>query len=161
LERLIEVAHENLIVQVSLDGGQPEHHDAYRGKGTWDKTVAGINNLLANGFRVRLGTTETPTNTDHLEELCAFHNSLGIPEEDHFVRPLARRGFSDEGLEVSMQSMTPEVTVNQDGVFWHPLSTDADMQVTKSIFPLAQGVECIQEQIALIAAGGTPSITFT
>jgi hypothetical protein len=33
-----------------------------------------------------------------------------------------------------------ELTVNLDGVFWHPLATEPDMQVTKRIFPLAQAV---------------------
>src|SRR5258708_1258606 len=60
LEKLCAIANENLIVQVSLDGGRPEDHDAYRGPGTWEKTVDGIKLLQAAGFRVRLGSTETP-----------------------------------------------------------------------------------------------------
>jgi MoaA/NifB/PqqE/SkfB family radical SAM enzyme len=84
LERLSAIANPNLIVQVSLDGGRLEHHDAYRGAGSWEKTVAGIRLLQAAGFRVRLGTTETPP-TPHLDCLCQFHQSLGIPEADHFV----------------------------------------------------------------------------
>ena len=32
LEKLVAIANDNLIVQVSLDGGQAEHHDAYRGR---------------------------------------------------------------------------------------------------------------------------------
>ena len=35
LEKLVAIANDNLIVQVSLDGGQAEHHDAYRGAGAW------------------------------------------------------------------------------------------------------------------------------
>jgi len=42
LEKLIAIANDNLIVQVSLDGGRAEDHDAYRGKGAWEKAVAGI-----------------------------------------------------------------------------------------------------------------------
>src|SRR5512143_1909700 len=38
LEKLCTIANDRLIVQVSLDGGQPEHHDAYRGAGSWAKT---------------------------------------------------------------------------------------------------------------------------
>ena len=161
LERLERVAHQNLTLQVSLDGGQPEHHDAYRGWGAWAKTVDAIQRLLAHGFHVRLSTTETPANSAHLDEICALHTSLGIPESDHFIRPLARRGFSQEGMQVSMTNLTPEITVNADGVFWHPLSTDADMQVSKQIFPLADAVACVQEQMAIIAAGGQPTLSFT
>jgi MoaA/NifB/PqqE/SkfB family radical SAM enzyme len=162
LERLLAVANDNLVVQVSLDGGFPEHHDAYRGQGTWARTIEGIKTLQAHDFRVRLSTTETPTNSAHLEEVCEFHLSLGIPEEDHFIRPLARRGFSRQGLEIDKTDLIPEVTVGVDGVYWHPLSTDPDMQVTKQIFPLRTAVECIQEQFETIADnGGEAPSTFT
>src|SRR5215813_3055808 len=154
LEKLVALANDRLIVQVSLDGGRPEDHDAYRGAGSWVRAVDGIRKLQARGFRVRLGTTETPVNSASMHQLCAFHRSLGIPDEDHFVRPLAKRGYSREGLELSMANLVPEVTVNLDGVFWHPLSTDADMQVSKKLFPLATAVERIQRQLEVMAAGG-------
>jgi MoaA/NifB/PqqE/SkfB family radical SAM enzyme len=162
LERLLAVANDKLVVQVSLDGGAPEHHDAYRGQGTWAKTVEGIKTLQGNGFQVRLSTTETPANSAHLDEICDFHQSLGISEEDHFIRPMAKRGFAEEGLEVDKTVLLPEVTVGVDGVFWHPLSTDPDMQVTEEIFPLKTAVECVQQQLEAIAndGGGAPS-TFT
>ena len=117
--------------------------------------------MQERGFRVRLSTTETPANSAHLDKICEFHRSLGIPDEDHFVRPLAKRGYSKEGLELDMANLLPEVTVNLDGVFWHPLSTDADMQVSKKIFPLAGAVERIQGQLEAMAEGGTPLMTFT
>jgi MoaA/NifB/PqqE/SkfB family radical SAM enzyme len=161
LDRLCAIANDNLILQVSLDGGRAEHHDAYRGRGSWAITVAGIKLLQERGFRVRLSTTETPANSAHLEEVCAFHRSLGIPDEDHFVRPLARRGNSKEGLELDMSNLIPEVTINLDGVFWHPLSTDADMLVSKKLFPLADAVQRIQQQLEVMAGGGTPLMTFT
>jgi sulfatase maturation enzyme AslB (radical SAM superfamily) len=158
---LCEIANDNLIVQVSLDGGRPEDHDAYRGKGTWAKTVAGIKQLQARGFHVHLSTTETPANSDHLDRICEFHRDLGIPENDHFIRPLAKRGYSQEGLELDMTNLQPEVTVNIDGVFWHPLSTDADMQVSKKMFPLTKSIGQIQAQLQTIVEGGTPLMTFT
>jgi MoaA/NifB/PqqE/SkfB family radical SAM enzyme len=162
LQELCAIANKNLIVQVSLDGGRPEDHDAYRGEGTWEKTVEGIRLLQENGFRVRIGTTETPVNSPHLDKLCEFHRSLGIPDEDHFVRPLAKRGFSREGLELDMGNLIPEVTVNLDGVFWHPLSTDTDMQVSRALFPLAESVEKIREQLTTISLTGKASLmTFT
>lgn len=162
LEKLVAIANDNLIVQVSLDGGRAEDHDAYRGAGAWEKTVAGIRLLQERGFRVRLSTTETPANAPHLDKVCAFHRSLGIPEDDHFIRPLARRGYSKEGLELGMDNLVPELTVNLDGVFWHPLSTDADMQVSKKIFPLAAAYERVKEQLDIMARTGTaPQMTFT
>jgi MoaA/NifB/PqqE/SkfB family radical SAM enzyme len=161
LDKLCEIANDNLIVQVSLDGGRPEDHDAYRGKGSWAKTVESIKLLQERGFRVRLSTTETPANSAHLDKVCEFHRGLGIPDKDHFFRPLAKQGYAKEGLELDMTNLLPEVTVNLDGIFWHPLSTDADMQVSKKIFPLAGAVERIQGQLDALAAGGMPLMTFT
>ncbi|HQV94986.1 MAG TPA: radical SAM protein [Anaerolineales bacterium] len=162
LEKLRAIANDNLIVQVSLDGGRPEDHDAYRGPGTWEKTVEGIKLLQESGFRVRLGTTETPANSAHLEKLCEFHRSVGILDEDHFIRPLAKRGYSKEGIELGMGNLVPEITVNLDGIFWHPLSTDADMQVSKNFLPLAPAVERVKAQLeAMYQTGGVPLMTFT
>ena len=78
------------------------------------------------------------------------------------MRPLARRGYSREGLELDMTNLAPEVTVNVDGVFWHPLSTDADMQISRSLFPLAASVTRIRQQLDEIArTGSTTLMTFT
>ena len=162
LDRLCAIANDQLHVQVSLDGATAEDHDAYRGTGSWAKTIEGIKILQAHGFRVRLSTTETPANSARLEQICEFHRSLGIPDEDHFLRPLAKRGYSKEGLELDMSNLIPELTVNIDGVFWHPLSTDADMQVSKKIFPLAASVDRIQRQLDVMAQTSTvPLMTFT
>lgn len=162
LRAVAGIANDNLIVQVSLDGGHAQDHDAYRGPGTWEKTVEGIKLLQENGFRVRLGTTETPANSAHLDKLCEFHRSIGILDEDHFIRPLAKRGFSKEGLELGMGNLVPEITVNLDGIFWHPLSTDADMQVSKKMLPLAPAVERIKQQLeAMALSGEVPLMTFT
>jgi sulfatase maturation enzyme AslB (radical SAM superfamily) len=162
LDRLCTIANDNLIMQVSLDGGCAEDHDAYRGSGTWAKAVDGIKLLQERGFRVRLSTTETPANTDRLDLVCEFHRSLGIPDEDHFIRPLAKRGYSKEGLDLDMGNLVPELTVNLHGIFWHPLSTDADMQVSKTIFPLRVAYERVQQQLEEMArTGATPLMTFT
>lgn len=166
LDRLVETAGsvpaKNLIVQVSLDGGRPEDHDAYRGPGSWEKTVEGIHLLQERGFRVRIGTTETPVNSPHLYRICELHRSLGIPDEDHFIRPLAKRGYSREGLELGMHNLVPEVTVNLDGVYWHPLATDADMLVSRALFPLSAAVQKIRGQLETIEQTGTaPLMVFT
>jgi MoaA/NifB/PqqE/SkfB family radical SAM enzyme len=162
LEKLRDINSDNLVVQVSLDGGNAADHDAYRGAGSWAKAVEGIQLLQENGFRVRLSTTETPANTARLHEVCAFHRSLGIPDEDHFVRPLAKRGYSKEGLDINIANLVPELTVNIDGIFWHPLSTDADMQVSKKMFPLATAMGRVQTALDEMARNGAaPVMTFT
>jgi MoaA/NifB/PqqE/SkfB family radical SAM enzyme len=162
LEKLCAVNNDQLVIQVSLDGGRAEHHDAYRGPGTWARTVAGIRTLQANGLHVRLSTTQTPVNSAHLGELCDFHLSLGIPEQDHFIRPLARRGFSTQGIEVSMDTLSPEITANVDGLYWHPLATDEDLLVSAKTFPLEKAVQKVRASLLLHEPGqGEPLKTFT
>jgi MoaA/NifB/PqqE/SkfB family radical SAM enzyme len=160
LEQLSAVRNPHLTVQVSLDGASPAAHDAYRGAGTWQRTMEGIRLLLERGFHVRISTTETPENTGTLEDLRVFVQSLGISAADHFVRPLARAGFSQEGIEVSRECVVPELTVDADGVYWHPLTTDAAMRISEQIFPLADALGLVQALLAEQAAE-QPKTTFT
>lgn len=130
--------------QVSLDGGEAATHDAYRGVGSWERTVEGIRTLQAHGFTVHIGSTATAANADSLDRLGAFvQDVLGIPPERHFVRPLAKRGFSTAGLELTAADLAPEMTVSQEGIFWHPLALDSDMLLTRRIFPLQAAWELL------------------
>jgi hypothetical protein len=65
------------------------------------------------------------------------------------VRPLAKRGFSREGVAVGRESLEPEVTVTAQGVYWHPLTFpgDVDLQVKEEMFPLADAVERIRREL--------------
>jgi hypothetical protein len=35
----------------------------------------------------------------------------------------------------------PELTVDRDGVYWHPVSTDEDLLLTPHVLPLAAAVD--------------------
>lgn len=161
LEGLCSIRSDNLIIQVSLDGARAEQHDPFRGDGSWAKTVEGIDTLQRNSFRVRLSTTETSANSASIDEICTYHQSLGIPEEDHIIRPLAKRGFSTEGMEVGKHNISPEITVAQGGVYWHPLSTDPDMLVSEQIFPLSDALCKVSSELkALKTASAAQLQTF-
>src|SRR5215472_1376610 len=160
LQQLEALPHkERLTVQISLDGSSASTHDVYRGVGSWQKAIDAIVRLKAAGFHVRLGTTETPENKQDLSEMCRLHRALGIPDEDHIIRPLVRRGFSAKGMAISLPALEPEVTVNRDGVYWHPVATAPDLLISPRIFPLHEAVAQIKEirESLLLVTGGASS----
>lgn len=140
LARLEAARHTNLTLQISLDSGTPDLHDYYRGAGTWAKTVEGIRLLRERGFRVRTGTTETMHSRRRLRELQDFLTALGIPAEDQILRPLARRGASRQGAILALEDLVPELTVDVEGVYWHPVGPTEDLRISRQIFPLADAV---------------------
>ena len=74
----------------------------------------------------------------------------------HIIRPLVRRGFSTKGMALSLPALEPEVTVNRDGVYWHPVATAPDLLISPRIFPLREAVEQIKEirESLLMITGG-------
>ncbi|HHE46876.1 MAG TPA: radical SAM protein, partial [Bacteroidetes bacterium] len=59
-------------VQVSVDGSNASTHDASRGKGSFDRAIAGIEALLKNGIPVPVRVTVNRRNVGHIEEIAAF-----------------------------------------------------------------------------------------
>ena len=157
LETLRALAGLDVRFQVSLDGADAETHDAYRGAGSWRKALDGIATLRSLDMRVVIGSTETPVNAARLDDLRAFVESLGIDPQDHFIRPLVRRGYSREGIEVSAEDLEPEVTVSVDGVYWHPLACEDDLLVTRRLFPFADALARVHELFhAVLSTGAMP-----
>jgi MoaA/NifB/PqqE/SkfB family radical SAM enzyme len=144
----------DLSFQVSIDGGDAAAHDHYRGPGAWQKAINGITTLQELGAAVSIGSTETPANTDRLDELREFVAGLGIPPERHFIRPLARRGFSNEGMELTVADLEPEVTVTLDGVYWHPLACEDDLLVTRRLFPFREAMAQLHQMFHTVLASG-------
>jgi MoaA/NifB/PqqE/SkfB family radical SAM enzyme len=150
LKRLCAISNDHLTVQVSLDGARPEHHDPYRGRGTWVKAVDGLRRSLACGLHVSVSTTRTPANEHHLDELRHFLMDSGVNDGDHFVRPLAKRGFATEGMEFGKHNLVPELTVSRYGIYWHPLlaPSNPDTRVCDRILPLRDAMDQIRSEMA-------------
>lgn len=151
LENLKAMPRKNLALQISLDSAEPGPHDLHRGRGSWRKACEGIVTALGLGFRVRIATTLTPDVDEWSQEVAirAHCDQLGIPYQDQIIRKQASRGFADEGLVLTQQSLIPELTVTADGVFWHPVGADdADMLVSKEIFPLDTAIKRVRELMA-------------
>jgi MoaA/NifB/PqqE/SkfB family radical SAM enzyme len=146
LGRLEPLAGTSCAIQVSLDSDVPEHNDGLRGPENFAKVVEAVPRLVERGIRVRIATTVDGQDAAELEGLCALHRDWGIPDEDHVVRSVVRRGRADlEGMGVvpGEHEILPELTLTADGAFLHPFAptvrhgvTDLDLLVSRQIAPL-------------------------
>jgi uncharacterized Fe-S cluster-containing radical SAM superfamily protein len=147
-KRLAALSHlprNRLALQVSLDSPDPELHDRHRGPGSWDAAVAGIRAVKVAGFRVRVAATLGYEDQSAEESFHTFLNELGVAPKDRLVRRIAKRGFAEDGVVLTTQSLVPEVTVTADGVYWHPVGADdEDMLVTTQAFPLADAIALVR-----------------
>jgi SynChlorMet cassette radical SAM/SPASM protein ScmE len=57
-------------VQVSIDGEAPEVHDAARGRGSFERAVAGLKALQRNGISANVRVTIHKHNVHHLDEIA-------------------------------------------------------------------------------------------
>ncbi|MBA3840948.1 MAG: radical SAM protein [Thermoleophilaceae bacterium] len=157
-------------VQVSLDFAEPRDNDAMRGPGNFARVVAAIPRLRERGVGVRISTTlEDPdADPEGLERLCELHRSLGVPDEDHVVRPVVRRGRASTngmGLRAGLEELDPELTVTADGAFYSPAGPtvtagrpDTDLLLTRVTSPLAHPAEALARVVAARPAGDDASI---
>jgi hypothetical protein len=153
LEALRRMDRSRLALQISLDSATADLHDGHRGKGSWAKAVSGIQIARAEGFRVRVAATLPMERTRELGPFHEFLDGLGIEPGDQVIRTLAHRGFATEGIELTRESLIPEVTVTADGVYWHPVSAGHDDHlVTRKIFPLGGAIEDVRRQFVRLRA---------
>lgn len=148
LRRLEPLAGLPVRIQVSLDRPDPVDNDVLRGPENFEKVVAAIPRLVERGIGVRVATTVDRIDGEEMARLCALHRELGVPDEDHVVRPIVRRGRAvREGLGVvaGPEDLPPELTVTADGAFWSPFGPtveggrlDTDLLVTRTTRPLAR-----------------------
>jgi organic radical activating enzyme len=143
LQTLRSMPRDRLTLQISLDSSTPERHDRHRGAGSWQRAYAGIRLALEEGFRVRVAATvaDDERQSAEIEAFRRLLDDLGIAPDDQLIRPVARRGFADDGVELTVETLIPEITVTADGVYWHPVAADhADQLVSRELFPLAAAI---------------------
>ena len=148
LAELAPLAELDVSLQISLDSPDPDVNDEMRGPENFAKVVDAIPRLRELGVRVRIATTgeaDRLTDEDHAR-LCALHRDLGVPDEDHVVRPIVRRGrAADEGMGqvFAPEEIPAELCISVDGAFWSPFGPtvhdgrlDTDLLVSRTTDPL-------------------------
>jgi len=147
MEALRGLPRDRVVLQISLDSPTPERHDLHRGHGSWARTREGIQRARAEGFRVRLAATVS-TNAE-AEDFRHFLDEEEVAPDDRVIRRIALRGAASEGIALSRTDLVPEVTITADGVYWHPVGAeDADLLVTRDIFPLAESFAAVRSAFA-------------
>jgi MoaA/NifB/PqqE/SkfB family radical SAM enzyme len=146
LARLEPLSDLDAALQLSLDSDRPARNDALRGPENFAKVVEAVPRLVERGIRVRIQTTVADQDETEMARLCALHRSWGIPDEDHIVRPVVRRGraaVKEMGVEPGPFDILPELTLTADGAFVHPFAptvrhgvTDLDGLVSRQLLPL-------------------------
>jgi len=156
LQALEPLADLPVHVQISLDHPDPVANDEMRGPENFRKVLEAIPRLVERGIGVKIATTlEDPdaVDPDERERLCALHRSLGIPDEDHVVRPIINRGRAAAnglGLPAGFEQLDPELTLTADGAFYSPFGPtvrggrlDTDLLVSRATAPLARPAEAL------------------
>jgi MoaA/NifB/PqqE/SkfB family radical SAM enzyme len=163
LARLEPLADLDAALQVSLDSDRPEHNDALRGPENFARVVEAVPRLVERGIRVRIATTVEDQTDDELEGICVLHRRWGIPDEDHVVRSVVKRGraaVEEMGVEPGPSDILPELTLTADGAFLHPFAptvrhgiTDLDLLVSRQILPLENALGKLLRIVAGLPAG--------
>jgi MoaA/NifB/PqqE/SkfB family radical SAM enzyme len=161
LDRLSPLAGLPVALQISLDSAEPSANDEMRGPHNFAKVVEAIPRLRGMGIRVRMATTGDGLSTAGMARLCRLHRSLGIPDEDHVVRPVVKRGralTNGLGIEAVKEDLPAELTITADGAFWSPFGPtvvdgrlDTDLLLTRTVRPLSLPLRALTR-----AAGGRP-----
>ncbi|MGQ0575010.1 MAG: radical SAM protein [Pseudonocardia sp.] len=146
LDRVEVLAGRPVALQISLDRPDADANDEMRAPDNFAKVVAAIPALVARGVSVRIATTVESSGDAEHGRLCALHRELGVPDNDHVIRPVIARGRAlDEGLGVhaTQHDLPAELTITADGAFWSPFGPtvrggrlDTDLLVTRTTRPL-------------------------
>lgn len=92
-----------LFVQVSLDGSNPESHNWFRGRDSFERTVIGIKNAVAEGLSVGISTTVTQHNYKEVPDVIDLAEKLGASTFMHYnFIPTGR------GKEIMRLELEPE-----------------------------------------------------
>ena len=147
LEKVEHLAGRDVALQISLDRPDADTNDEMRAPDNFRKVVAAVPELVERGITVRIATTVESIEDAELDRLCALHRDLGVPDSEHIIRPIVRRGRADTedlGVRAVQSDLPAELTITDDGAFWSPFGPtvhdgrlDTDLLITRTTSPLA------------------------
>lgn len=150
ISRLDPIVARDVTLQISLDWAEPDANDAMRAPGNFERVLDAIPRLRDRGINVRVATTVYAQSDDDIQRVSDLVASLGVPPDDHVVRPTVQRGRAlGEGLgeRVGTSELPAEATVTVDGLFWSPFAPtvaagrlDTDLLVSRQTTPLEAGM---------------------
>ncbi len=145
-------------LQVSLDSAEADHNDRLRGPRNFARVCEAVPRLRERGVRVRIATTVEDQTPADLARLCDLHRAWGIPDDDHVIRPVVRRGRAavrGMGVVPAPGDILPELTITAEGAFLDPFAptvrrgrTDVDRLVSRETAPMIAAVEAFLEAVA-------------
>ena len=154
-----------------MDHPDPEDNDEMRGPENFRKVVNAVPKLVERGIGVRIATTlEDPETADpeDMERLCELHRSMGVPDEDHVVRPIVNRGRARSnamGVLAGFEQLDPELTLTADGAFYTPFGPtvrggelDTDLLVSRTTKPVRDPAETLARIVEGRPAGDDASL---
>jgi len=169
IEQTNVLAHPDIALQISLDSHLPDVNDMARGPDNFAKVIDAVPRLIARGVKVRIATTTAgPLDSPALEPLKDLVAALGVPSDDHVIRPIVRRGRADEvglGVHAVARDIPSELTVSSDGAFWGSFGPtvrngrlDTDLLLTRTVLPLAVPANALLAAIRGLPEGADASL---
>ncbi|MCL1935334.1 MAG: radical SAM protein [Defluviitaleaceae bacterium] len=76
IEKLKNLGIKNF--QISIDGSNNDTHDFIRGKGTFNKTIDNVKNLIKSGMQVILSFTINKLNYNEIDDFVNLGKSIGV-----------------------------------------------------------------------------------
>lgn len=99
LGELFDASEYSLDIRVSLDGFDPQSHDAIRGRGVWDKVMDGLRNLAAAGLNPVITVTTAAVGIESGDGRSRFLDLIrgfGFARPRLKVLPLFRIGAEEQ-----------------------------------------------------------------
>jgi len=140
--------------QISLDGINPQTHDAFRGvPGSFEKTVQGIKNCVVEGVFVEIATTATRFNSKEIPDMIDLATKLGA---NWFM--LYNFVPTGRGVEIMESDLTPDEREDVLKLCWNKMKVaGVDVLSTAPQFArIAQEIEAkpvLTGDAGLLASG--------